>query len=227
MRIIEGVRLQLSQIRYAMLLTGAGVLIGLVPVILLISLRHVEPELLTRDIFASTDSPIYTGFLSNLGLFVWSAAAAIWLLAALLLARVDLRHPLLPFAIGSGLFSTLMLFDDAFMFHELLLPDYLGIPEKAVMLAYILIAMSYVGLNIRHILRSPYILLGMAVGFLGLSMALDEFVRISELETLIEDSLKFAGIVFWCGYAATAAIQIVEGMIDKPDTPAGARANSD
>jgi hypothetical protein len=216
-RITESIKLQISRTRYPILITGAGVLIGLVPAVLLIKLLHVDPETLTRDIFASTDSPVYTGFLSNLGLFVWAAAVAIWLLAALLLARVDLRHPLLPFAIGSGLFSGLLLCDDAFMFHELILPDYLGIPEKAVMVAYILIALSYVGLNLRHILRSPYLLLLIAIGFLGLSMGLDELIHFSQLETLAEDTLKFAGIVFWAGYAATAAIQIIEGLTPKPD----------
>jgi hypothetical protein len=129
------------------------------------------------------------------------------------MARVDLRYPQLLFAVGSMLFSTLMLFDDAFMFHEMVIPDYLGISEKNVMIMYALLSISYVGLNVRHILRSPYVLLVIAVGLLGMSVALDVLMPMTSMETLVEDGFKFAGIIFWAVYAGTTAVHIVDDIV--------------
>ena len=213
--IINDIKSQLRRSGFAIGLATIGVITGYIPVALLITLRGVDPELLTRDIFASTRTPIYTGFLSNLGLFVWAAAVAIWLLGVVLLARINLRHPQLLFALGSTLCSALLLFDDAFMFHELVFPDYLGISEKKVMIMYVFLSISYVGFNVRHILRSSYLILVIAIGFLGMSVAFDRFLPMTRTETLVEDSLKFAGIVFWAVYAGTNIIQFVDNVVDR------------
>ena len=59
--IINDIKSQLRRSGFAIGLATIGVITGYIPVALLITLRGVDPELLTRDIFASTRTPIYTG----------------------------------------------------------------------------------------------------------------------------------------------------------------------
>jgi hypothetical protein len=64
---------------------------------------------------------------------------------------------------------------------------------------------------VRRVLRTDFLLLGIALGCLGLSMVLDEVLPYSRLETFIEDCFKFVGIVFWLTYFASSARAILRG----------------
>lgn len=207
------IKLQLRRSRSSILLAVGGVVVGLTPALLLMSVSGISPQRLMRDPAAITNTPIYTGFVSYMGLFAWAAAAAIWLLSTMLLARAEGRHPALAFALGSMLFSAVMLLDDAFMLHEELLPNKLGIPEDLVMAGYGSLAVGYVLFNMRHIFRSPYIVLGISIAFLAASVLIDEVMAPSRMEYLLEDGLKFIGIVFWAAYALACALHYIDEII--------------
>ena len=198
------------QARIPIIIGLLAALAGLGPVLFLNRVSHVSILRLTRDIFASTGEPFYVGLLSNLGLFAWAAAAALWLIGALMAWRSNKHNPLFILMIASGLFTLLLLFDDAFMLHEDLLPRHLGISEHMVELGYVVIAASYLVLSFRPMLRTP-LLVGLIAGcFLALSFAADAILPMTLNETMVEDILKFVGIVFWMIYAAVTALQIFD-----------------
>lgn len=205
---------QTSRVLIGAALIGA---LGLGGVIGLRVRNDVPFELLTRDIFAITGYPVYFGILSNLGIIGWAASATLWLLAAWFILRHQPGHHLFQLAVASGIFSLVLLVDDALMLHEAFLPEKLGVSEEAVMIGYGLVALIYLFVSIRAVRDTPYLAWLLAGGLLGGSFMVDFAALTGDIEYLVEDGLKFAGIVFWAAYAALTAMQILEERLFQHD----------
>ena len=154
---------------------------------------------LTRDPAQVYNTSAVVGFLSHLGILVWTASAAICFFTSGLIDRRSNRR----FFLYSGLLSTLLVLDDEFLLHEIVFPNYLGIPENYVYLGYICLIFAYFIYFHRQILKNNYILLLISSMALGLSLGLDLIIPSA---TALEDCFKFAGIVFWLAYFVDAAI---------------------
>jgi hypothetical protein len=96
---------------------------------------------LTRDISDVTPASFYVGFLSSLGIMLWSASAAICLLGASAMHRI--HHQTFIFLLCSGLLCVMLTLDDAFLFHEEVFPIHLNIPENLVFGTYFLLMAGY------------------------------------------------------------------------------------
>jgi hypothetical protein len=203
---------QWAPVRRPLLLAAAGVCAGVGAALTITAVRDIPLEDLTRDIQIIANVPFYAGLLSTIGIMVWSAAAAVWLFVLALLRRVAPRHDLAPLALAAGALTLVLLVDDAFMLHETLLPEVLGVPELLVMGGYVALGLGFVLFAWRRVARTSYLPALLAGLFLGLSFGIDLVLPSSSLETLIEDGLKFAGIVFWLAYAATVAGQVVDDL---------------
>lgn len=164
---------------------------------------------LTRDVADAYDTGFYAGFLSNLGNLLWSAATAICFFALTLLARDNRHRRASRFLFCSGLLCLLLTLDDTFLFHEEVLPGYFHVPEFVVYIGYVVMVAGYLAYFIRRILMTDYIFLLIALVFLGLSAAADQFLPFSNRETFFEDGLKFMGIVFWLAYFALVAAMVL------------------
>lgn len=206
-----GVRRQVEQARRPLLLAALAMLTGLVPVAALV-LRGVPPDTLTRDIFAITGDAIYVGLLSNVGIMGWAVAAVTWLLCAAMLQRVAPAHTLRPLALGAGLFTILLLADDALMLHEYVLPRFTGVPEHLFILSYGVVALALLALGVRRILRTNYLLLLLAGGLFAGSIVGDDLLPQTGMQLLLEDGLKFAGIVVWAAYAIDTTLRLAERL---------------
>ncbi len=165
------------------------------------------------DILALVDLPFYTGYMSQLGILIWSASATSCLLAFYLLKKfnkgsLNARQ----FLFYSGLISLFLTFDDMFLLHEEVAAQYLDIGQKKVYLIYFLIIALFLYLNRYEILSSDYLLLMIAFGLFGGSILLDvvadTFSDILEAsnslfarhEVFLEDGIKFTGIASWLLY---------------------------
>lgn len=202
---------QLSQLWRTLVISITLGLLGIVGVYALSRIKGIPLSDLTRDPAAVTDTVLYIGILSTLGLLLWSASTAICLFAAALLSR-DRRHRQASwFLLCSGLLCLLLTFDDALLLHERVFP-YLLNTEFGVFVGYALIVGVYLLYFARQILTTDYLLLLLALLFLSSSAAMDQFLPTSMwrgLETFFEDSLKFIGIVFWLAYFThTATINV-------------------
>lgn len=175
----------------------------------------------TRDVFSTAEIPVWTGILSNLGVFLWISALAVSAFTVVVTPpSAGWRNVLIAAAAVSGTLAV----DDFFMIHEWILPEYLGVDERVPLLLYALAAGGLV-LAVRG--RDPDgrvdRVLWAAIGLLGLSVALDlvEPADAPEWRYLVEEGFKFLGIGTWLGFVATMASQAV-GVNDSGGTGAGA-----
>ena len=162
---------------------------------------YVEISVLTRDSLAIADGKFYFGFLSNIGILIWTAASSICMFTFLLLSNAQQLAGSRSFFLYSSLLTLFLLLDDLFMMHEKVFPLYLNVNEKIILALYPIFISSFLLFQRKLILNSPYLVLLSALGFLGLSMVFDIlFPNQTPAGYLLEDGFKFTGMIGWFYY---------------------------
>jgi hypothetical protein len=169
-----------------------------------------------RDIVATGRLPFFAGFVAQLGAVLWSAALMVCLFSLLLLKQ-KVNHPLAPrrFLLHASILTSVLLLDDIFLFHEEIAPEYLQIPERIVIVLYLILGIVFVVSNWREMLLSEYLILGLALALFGASIVMDalpiEGYDVAyfwqQLEIFLEDGFKFAGIATWLTYFTRYGMQ--------------------
>ncbi|MFG6096236.1 hypothetical protein SPB21_13330 [Leptothoe sp. ISB3NOV94-8A] len=171
----------------------------------------VPIDQLTRDIIAVGRIPVYAGFLSQIGLFCWAAAAMLCFFSASVIENNGNHHKIKQFLLASTLLTLILGFDDAFLLHEKVLPK-LGIPEGVTYASYGGLLLFYLLRFHQLILKTDYIFIALALVFFGLSYTLDFALAIvypaapiplltsGRISYLLEDGAKFIGIISWLVY---------------------------
>ncbi len=147
-----------------------------------------------RDPAAHFKFSPFAGVISNFGVLATFGSAAVCLFASV---HVKTEASLLR---AIGLLGLLLALDDLLMLHEDTLPNRLGLPEY---LAYILygIAAAYIAVRYRVTLsQAPVAGLFLALVFLGASVVADAVIEFGNKQTVIEDGLKFVGLIVWSVY---------------------------
>lgn len=164
---------------------------------------------LVGDVTDIGDLPFYAGAISQLGILLWCAAATVCWFSYLSMQKWGVGGPeARRLLLWAAIFTTTLLLDDIYLIHDEVASDYLGFPEKLILLGYLALGVAFVFLNKGEILRSEYGLLVLALGFLGASIAFDVIPRelyediyvLEKFEKLFEDGCKFAGILTWLVY---------------------------
>ena len=157
--------------------------------------------------------PWYTGALSTFGILVWTggvvfAAAGAWV------ARRIGRESASRF-LTVGAFATLVLvFDDVFALHASFLRNMIGGSKIAAQLLIVLPTLVWVALFLDDIKRTRSALLVAAFASLGGSVLVDIGVGFAgETRLLVEDGLKFLGILAWSQYFAITSRDIAASAI--------------
>jgi hypothetical protein len=181
-------------------------------------------SLFTRDPAAIYESDPFYGALSSLGVVLWAAAASIALFTAGLLPRTPRERELSGFLFSAGTFTCWLLLDDLFMFHEHVIPDALGIPQTAIILAYGAIVAALLVRYRAALALTDHRPLVLALGFFAASVLIDQgpggWHEWSGL-VVVEDGAKLFGIVSWLVFfAATAKAAALRTLND----PVSARA---
>ena len=148
----------------------------------------------SRDPTAVLNGHVYIGYLSNLGVLIWSVGASAPLVAAAALARTPAARLL---TVGGAL-TALMVVDDMFLLHDRVLTT-VGIPQPAVAIFYAVLTAAFAW-HYRRQLGSALLLIGAACAFWGLSAAFDAVLDSGEtqvFEVAVEDGAKFIGIGLW------------------------------
>ncbi len=170
-----------------------------------------------------SDSPFYLGMVTKFGILLWCATAAICLFTSLYLKPLNLSLKHQRFLLFGGVITTILMLDDFFQLHEEVLPNYLGISEKIVYLAYAMMVALYLIKFHKIILNSRYLLfLGLAFVCFALSLLLDMRAIIDLVDrgliydrdrALLENGFKLFGIVSWFTYfSLTCKEQLEQGM---------------
>lgn len=198
---------QLTTIRLSLFLIFVLSFCIIGAVFLFHSVEQVPLKVLTRDITATADLPFYTGILSQLGIFIWAATSAICLFSSVMISNKTYHN----FMLLSAVISLYLGLDDAFMFHETVLPS-IGIHQKIVVMSYGLLMLLFLWKFSKAILKTEFLLLGLAFLCFGISIIVDNFLwDNSELVTnLLEDGSKFTGLVAWLTYFSRTGKTILE-----------------
>jgi hypothetical protein len=177
----------------------------------------ISIEALTRDMATVARLPPFVSIASSLGAFVMCATAACCLFA-FFAARAGRGGEAPWHLLAVGLFSLYIMADDFYEFHDRILPDNFGVPQRLV---YVLIATAAVAIMLRwrrqFLAFRPW-LLGAALAFLSLSVTLDVFdeplySRYGEWQYFFEDGAKFFGICLWATYfIALAQAAVAAGV---------------
>jgi hypothetical protein len=198
----------------------------LLAVALLSVSRQIPVGMLTRDPTALADMDPLTGLLSNLGILLWSATAAIAIFGATVL-QATRRTQMSRFLFWSGALTLALTVDDLFQFHEDLAERYFGLQDGAVYLILGIAMAGYLALFGRTILHNGYApMFGIALALFALSLAIDTILdrwlwRLGTWEVFAEDGAKFLGIASWCGYFAHTAYRCLAEHV-----PIGAASNT-
>jgi hypothetical protein len=168
--------------------------------------------LLTRDPAAVAEMNPFIGFLSNVGLMLWSATAAICFFGSAQMYSRKTGLRMARFLLLSGIFTLLLLFDDTFQLHENVLPGYFHLLQYQTYTIYAVITLGFFVYFYRTILSTDFILLIFAVLFLAVGALIEYCLPFGNILVFIEDSSKFLGIVFWLTYFTRTATRVIHGQ---------------
>lgn len=188
-----------SQVKnnFQILLTIYILLLGLLVTIAVVAEHYKIPvSWFTRDPTVTLKGPPYVGFISNIGMLVWSFTAAICVFSAIIFHKNN-QLEVAKYLLCSGLLTLLLLIDDMFMLHDSFFPNFLKIPEKLVYLSYVILVLGYLIRFRKEIIKNEYVILFIAFFFFGFSVLSDMFLPQQGMEFLFEDGLKLFGIVTW------------------------------
>lgn len=181
--------------------------------------KSIPIRSLTGDPVSISGDPVYVGFLSQVGIFLWAAAAAICFFSAKVLPQRSDCFRIKRFLVISGALTLLLGLDDVFLLHEHVFPVF-GIPEKVVFIFYAGCLIAYLIRQYLIILKTQWILLGMALTCFGTSIALDLWQPAGIDPYLLEDGTKLVGIGSWLVYFyQTAATAIAQSTVQQPLVP--------
>lgn len=193
--------------------------VAVIPAAALYALLYAQPWVpmssLIRDPAAILNGRFYDGFVSNVGVLLWCATAAICVFRGCELWPRPGANEKSLFLLSAGLFTSILLLDDLFMAHEQILPDVFGVPEKAVLATHFTLACAYLFVNLRPIMQADPAILLLALGFFALSNLLDVAIPYHFHDTaigqevnrgvILEEGFKFVGIAVWTVFHLRAA----------------------
>ncbi len=184
-------------------------------VLFVASQQNVAPlQTLFLDAAHLTGAPWYTGVLSNLGIMVWTCGVAFAGAGAWVAKRIGRLSAARFLAVGSAA-TLLLVLDDVFQLHAGPLRDALGGSKNLAQLVVIAPVVLWVAVFWTDILRTRSALLGAAGASLAASVVVDVGVGLSgDAALLVEDGLKFLGILAWSQYFAITSKDIAASAIN-------------
>ncbi len=185
---------------------------AILSVVIFLGMEHnIELDHFTQDPASIMDTPFYLGFFSYIGILFWCAAATLCFFTRLLLHENDAAQKTKrQFLLYSGLILSLLMFDDLFLLHEVVFPDYFYLPKNVVYLIYLNIIAVYMIMFRAELMQTEYLLLGIGSGLLGISQFVDSLPMPIPEDSFLEDAVKLFGIVTWFTYYMRYCVQMVK-----------------
>ncbi len=184
---------------------------AILSVVIFLGMEHdIELDHFTQDPASIMETPFYLGFFSYIGILFWCAAATLCFFTRLLLHDEDqAQKKKRQFLLFSGLISSLLMFDDLFLLHEVVFPEYFMLPKNVVYLIYLNILAVYAIVFRDELLRTEYLILMVAAGLIGASQFVDSLPMPIPEDSFLEDAVKLFGIVTWFTYYMRYCAQMV------------------
>jgi len=185
---------------------------AILSVVIFLGMEHnVELDHFTQDPASIMQTPFYLGFFSYIGILFWCAASTLCFFTRILLHEEDpAQKKKRQFLFYSGLISALLMFDDLFLLHEVVFPDYFMLPKNVVYLIYLNILAVYLILFRFELQQTEFLILIVAAGLLGISQFVDSLPMPIPEDSFLEDAVKLFGIVTWFTYYMRYCVQMVK-----------------
>ncbi|MDI6803195.1 MAG: hypothetical protein QME58_05030 [Bacteroidota bacterium] len=216
MKIITQSKEQRRNILFVVLLTWLPVVVFL-GLIIAISLKLERPiTFFFQDFFVITNSPIYTGFVSNIGIIFWSVTAGILFFISVVCYQFRASRQVQWFYTLAGVITVIMLFDDFFLFHEIIYPRFFNIHSGTVYIIYGVLGIIYLIVFRKNILASNFLVLFFAFLFFFISIVFDELRErwlFDPYWIVCEDGFKLLGIVNWLTYYFITSFQSIKELV--------------
>ncbi|MFM2156518.1 MAG: hypothetical protein RL516_1267 [Bacteroidota bacterium] len=175
--------------------------------------KGILPANLTRDTATILHGPAYTGALSNLGIILWSATAAIMLFSAVHLYKNTVQRRAALMTLLFGLLTTMLCFDDTYQFHEKAFSGVIYVPEELIYLFYLTCIVIIATVCRVIVVTTPFIIGITAMAFFGISILIDEInLPSGRHDAFVEDCFKFIGIVLWTVYHFKSAFGFISDV---------------
>lgn len=172
--------------------TMAALLLGAGSYIVAVTGRPIG--FLLRDANAIAEQPWYFAALENAGIVLMSGGGCVALFSATLCRGRSAR-----FLFLGGLLSLLLAADDLYQLHENSYRLYLN--EGVIFAFYGALLLLLVGAHLQHFVRTPFVMLGLALALFGAAIVIDHFPAArTALPPGTEDCLELIGICFWSAY---------------------------
>jgi hypothetical protein len=184
---------------------GLGLALPVLLVIAMMGIRGPSVGVYTRDLVVQANLSPFVGFLSTLGFLVWAGSIGIWYCVRIVAVRRG-NNQLRSLATASMLLTLWLLLDDCFLLHEEVVPTYLHIREKLVLLGIAIAGLAY-GFWFREMLIPYAFPLSFAFLPLAASLMMDtvaagiSWTLAGSWQYYYEDAAKWIGIVGWAGFA--------------------------
>lgn len=192
-----------------------SLLICLVALVTMLSsglLSGVSYSNLTRDFQTLTEVPLLTSMMSNVIIWLWISSAVICFYALFIIKKHKSNKKRRKFLLFSGAFILFLAFDDAFQIHELVMPKYFHIPEKIVLVSYILLFASFIYSFAEEILSTQYVYFFLFCVSFCMYYVVEIFFENAKFipaRGFVEESFKFIGVVMWLIYNARLGKQSI------------------
>ncbi len=159
----------------------------------------------TRDPATTTKQTPFLGVLSNLSVMLWGVSAVLAFVSFLLMREKAELQRLARFFLYLSMLSFVLMFDDLLQIHERLIPIFMGISEKLVLLAYAVYLLITLITHRKDIRESEFSILFIVLFFFVASIVVEK--NDVPWPYLVEDALKFFGIGFWALYFAVTTLK--------------------
>lgn len=175
------------------------------------AISGINMTTLSRDPSQLTHQPFYIGLLSNLGVLMWCAAAAVSLFSSVLIRVKKGSAVEAKFLQYIGILTTILLFDDLLMVHDIIFPKYLHLSELFVYFGYFIYMSCFLLKFYRFILeQTEYKLFILAFIFFGASIAMDTHLLPGGID--VEDGFKILGITSYSYYCIIVSARLLSTL---------------
>lgn len=190
-----------------------GVGLGLLVVFLILRATGVDPRLAATDPDDIAKAPAFYGGMALFGFGVWGAGAGAAFVGAIAARGGPDPYGMSRMLVQAGLITTFLAIDDMYQLHENGF-QYLHIPQKVVILAYVVIVVVWAWANRVAIRATEFPIAVVGLGFFALSVLLDQEVLGISRGPFFEDTPKIIGICLWALWLMRSAIRLVRSQRD-------------
>lgn len=197
----------------SLVIVVVGASAALVVAYLLVRAGGVSPHNLATDPDDLGGLPVYYGAFALMGFTVWGIGIGGALVGALAARGGSDPHRVGPMLLSAAALTAYLVFDDMYQLHE---NGYLhlGIPQKLVMLVYVVVALVWLWVCREAIRHTEFVIAAAALAGFALSVIIDQELFGLALGPFVEDVPKIIGICLWSLWLVRSGIGLVRSQRD-------------